>query len=201
MSKFHITEDGPRPCSATKRACPVGGEHFNHLAFAQAAYELMHGNGLESMKKEKLPKTVVTTTVKPFAGGRYFGCHVEKHTLTPHLEAWRAEIGQDRAAVMEELKAQRDRGYVYHLTVVTPPEMKQVGELTDFPPAVELTYAGVGCARDEGQEAWYVVCHAPELQQWREANGLKPKDFHITLGFEPKDVHTRPKGDDTIVLS
>lgn len=25
--KFHMSEDGPKPCSASKKACPVGGEH------------------------------------------------------------------------------------------------------------------------------------------------------------------------------
>lgn len=27
MSNFHMSDDGPRPCSASKKPCPVGGEH------------------------------------------------------------------------------------------------------------------------------------------------------------------------------
>lgn len=203
MAKYHITPDGPRPCTATKRACPVGGEHFNHVEFAEAAYELQFGGALQGVKKaRRLPETAVAVPVQPFAGGRYFGCHVDKASVAPHLEAFRAEVGPERAAIMEDLKAQRDRGYVYHLTVVTPPEMKQakVG-LTPFPAQAIISYEGVGRAVDGPNEAWFVVCGSPLLDRWREENSLPPKDFHITLGFEPKDVHTKPKGAETIVVS
>lgn len=41
MSKFHVGKNGPAPCRASKRACPVGGEevHFNDREAAQEAYE------------------------------------------------------------------------------------------------------------------------------------------------------------------
>lgn len=41
MSKFHVGSNGPAPCRASKRACPVGGEevHFDNRAAAQQAYE------------------------------------------------------------------------------------------------------------------------------------------------------------------
>lgn len=39
MSKFHNSEDGPRPCHANVKACPVGGDHYDSLETAQKAYE------------------------------------------------------------------------------------------------------------------------------------------------------------------
>lgn len=39
MSKFHNSEDGPRPCHANVKACPVGGDHYESLETAQKAYE------------------------------------------------------------------------------------------------------------------------------------------------------------------
>ncbi|WP_051259328.1 HEAT repeat domain-containing protein [Schaalia suimastitidis] len=40
-TKFHVTEDGARPCKATVKPCPLGGEniHFASQEEAQAAYE------------------------------------------------------------------------------------------------------------------------------------------------------------------
>lgn len=37
--KYHITENGPKPCRATKRACPIGGEHFESEQEANSAFE------------------------------------------------------------------------------------------------------------------------------------------------------------------
>ena len=36
--KYHITEDGPKVCRAVKRACPVGGEHFDNAKDAETVY-------------------------------------------------------------------------------------------------------------------------------------------------------------------
>ncbi|MDP9821063.1 putative SprT family Zn-dependent metalloprotease [Nocardioides massiliensis] len=37
--KFHLAKDGPAPCNATKRACPLGGEHFDTEEEAFDAYD------------------------------------------------------------------------------------------------------------------------------------------------------------------
>lgn len=41
MTKYHNTPDGPRPCTASVRACPVGAasEHYTSRETAQQAYE------------------------------------------------------------------------------------------------------------------------------------------------------------------
>lgn len=39
MNKFHNSEDGPRPCRADIKVCPVGGDHYYSLETAQKAYE------------------------------------------------------------------------------------------------------------------------------------------------------------------
>lgn len=206
MSKYHVTPDGPRLCTASKRACPVGGEHFSQLASAESAYELTFGDSLQGVKKTNDPKAVglprasVTALVKPFAGGRYYGCHVSETSINAHLDAWKEEVGYDKASLMERNKADRDRGRVYHLTVVTPPEMKNAKDLTPFPSSAEIIYEGVGKAVDGDNEAWFVVCTSPEIAAWREANNLPPKDLHVTLGFDAKDVHTKPKGKDSLAL-
>lgn len=36
---FHLTENGPKPCRAQKRSCPLDSEHFDNAVDAQKAYE------------------------------------------------------------------------------------------------------------------------------------------------------------------
>lgn len=200
--KYHISPDGPKPCQATKRPCPVGGEHFTALRDAERAFEAAYGGAVPTGQKSvQLSKIEIYSPIVPFAGGRYFGCSVEKESLVPFLTAFRSQVGGEKAVRMEGFKAQRDRGYVYHMTAITPPEMKKVPKSVS-PPAgpVAITYAGLGRAIDGDDEAWFVVCKAPAIQKWRADLGLPAKDLHVTIGFEPKDVHTKSKGEESIVI-
>lgn len=52
--KFHITEDGPKECSASVKACPVGGEHFTDVQLARKEYENQQRDKIFStLKKNK----------------------------------------------------------------------------------------------------------------------------------------------------
>lgn len=52
-SKFHVTDDGPKPCSAQPGNCPLGGEHYETEAEAQVAYDgAMEEKRLATLKKE-----------------------------------------------------------------------------------------------------------------------------------------------------
>lgn len=53
MTKYHITDNGPKPCKAVKRPCPVGGEHFESKAQAQNSYENAQEDSLKPLKKRK----------------------------------------------------------------------------------------------------------------------------------------------------
>ncbi|SAM03811.1 hypothetical protein [Absidia glauca] len=49
--------------------------------------------------------------------------------------------------------------------------------------------------------SYFRVIHWPFGQKIRAHLGLPPTSFHITVGFDPKDVHHSPKGPDTILLA
>ena len=36
---YHITEEGPKPCKARVRACPIGGEHFESYSQAEEEFQ------------------------------------------------------------------------------------------------------------------------------------------------------------------
>lgn len=63
--KFHVTEDGPKKCNASKRPCPIGGEHFDSLEQAQKSYEKdMGGSLLVKGKKNNPFSTLMTPATK-----------------------------------------------------------------------------------------------------------------------------------------
>lgn len=37
--KYHLSENGPAPCRAAKKPCPIGGEHYNTLEEAEREYK------------------------------------------------------------------------------------------------------------------------------------------------------------------
>ena len=201
MAKFHVTEDGPKPCTASQRACKYGpaDDHYQDREAAQKAFENKQ-EAVPTSLARTLPRFAVPVKVTPFAGGRYFGCHINKTRVTSHLVAMQEELGVAKMSVYEGNKVKRDRGYIYHMTVVSPPEMKDLRgrKYTDFPENPTVTFEGLGRVNEGENEAYYIVCSSPELDKWREDNGLPKKDFHITLGFSRKDVHTMGKGEDTI---
>lgn len=58
MAKFHITEGGnPGPCSATVRACPLGGEdkHFGSEDEARAAFAAEQGGSFAALLCREAP--------------------------------------------------------------------------------------------------------------------------------------------------
>lgn len=195
MSKYHLTAEGPKLCGATVRACPLGGEHFATEEAARTAYEArMASTGLRGMRRPGAP-TGIPVAVTPLAGGRYYGASVEREHLERFLREWRTLVGEQAAEAMAQAKAQRDRGHAYHMTVVTPPEMKALRAGGGAPPTTATVIChGVGKASEGSHEAWFVVCSSPEVAAWRGSVGLPPKDLHITLGFRGKDVHSQPKG-------
>lgn len=58
FQRFHLTENGPKRCTASVRECPVGGAHFGDEAEAKLAYEFSaakkHGV-FGGLKKEQDP--------------------------------------------------------------------------------------------------------------------------------------------------
>eukprot|EP00435_Cladocopium_sp_Y103_P025929 s2351_g6.t1 len=53
---------------------------------------------------------------------------------------------------------------------------------------------GTGSCKDATGEASFRVVLWPAAAAWRERLELPPKDFHITLGFQDADVHSKSKG-------
>ncbi len=71
MAKYHISENGPAVCTANKRPCPIGGDHFDSNEAAEEAFlkkleNNLGGNSLEGVKKSDPDTTLSTEIQKEF---------------------------------------------------------------------------------------------------------------------------------------
>lgn len=65
--KFHLDKNGdPKPCSATVRNCPIGGEHYDTIDAARTAYEqsMTGHNTISGKRKENAQITFITSLNK-----------------------------------------------------------------------------------------------------------------------------------------
>jgi len=116
---------------------------------------------------------------------------------------------------LQKKKLERDGGKsefgesIYHITLssfhpkdrdfLTEEQMseyfKKLSEIKSKP-----RWVGVGEAEKEGNKAYYVVVDWPEVNDLRREFNVGPLDLHVTLGFNPNDVHEVPKGPDTVFI-
>ncbi len=142
-------------------------------------------------------------------------------------EKLRELLGEAADAFIDTRKA-RDGG-VFHITVMTPPEMRQVTEARVAEERkVDPTFSknkagekvklelqariaasnlsadwrveGIGRAEGGGHETYFVVLDWPGGKRMRHEFGLDPnRDFHMTIGFRGGDVHGVKKDRSTLI--
>lgn len=112
-----------------------------------------------------------------------------------------------------ENQIKRDNG-LFHVTVLNAMEYGHIKKnapekLSIIEPAlnqeIDLFFHGIGKAEkadktDNLNKALFTVVESATLASLREQLGMKPFDFHMTLGFKDKDVHGVRKNRDTIVF-
>lgn len=139
---------------------------------------------------------------RPLKGGSYRGVEVSKEQVEPALRRLREHLGEEKYREYTQAKVERDGGEKYHITVVSPPEtraLKKAGKSIPGAEAMEVQPLGIGHVKDGDNEAWYLVCSSPRVQEWRASMNLPPHDLHITLAFKGKDVHGVRKGQSTLL--
>jgi len=209
MNNYHITEDGPKLCSAKKGNCPItrdsNDSHYDNVQEAQKIYEEKMLNLSQTVlykksnngfpKKVNLPQITLSSRLKAKKGGSYYGLSIPEESIQQYLKVWRNEIGNDLAQEMEEAKINRDGGYHFHITALSPKEtrsLKKKGQNIDLPDfSVALT--GIGSVSDNDKEAWFITADSKEIDEYRRGLELPKHNLHITIGFKNGDVHTKSK--------
>lgn len=83
-------------------------------------------------------------------------------------------------------------GSAFHITIVSPMELKELSAdqigLVEGESGNSLLGALGRAARGDA-ETYYIIVESAFGAFLRSRAGLPPKDFHVTLGFYPNDVH------------
>jgi hypothetical protein len=144
--------------------------------------------------------------IKDTNGNNYLAIKIENLEILPFLDKLRSFLSKEDYDLYTGNQQARDHG-VYHMTVIN---VMDYGRLTKMmgidkfvaalQPVLEyeiddLEMLGIGKAEAKGNTAYFVVCQSEKLDVIRTRFELPKHDFHITLGFDKKDVFGVPKNE------
>jgi hypothetical protein len=136
--------------------------------------------------------------IKDIDGQNYLAIKVELSNIQPFLDRLQSELGKDFLLYTGNQIA-RDGGK-YHITVINVMDygrlVKSLGMdkfLSALEPILEyeiddIDMLGVGKAEGKGNTTYFIVCESDKLDAVRTRFNLSKQDFHVTLGFDKKDV-------------
>ena len=143
------------------------------------------------------------TYLKDSIGNNYIGIKVPVEDVQPHLEKLKEILG-DEYDIYTNNQQTRDGGH-YHITVINVMDCNRLSKemgMANFVKSIELALnyevddlemLGIGMAKKGDNTAYFVVCNSDKLEAVRSRFNLPKHDFHITLGFNAKDVFGVPK--------
>jgi hypothetical protein len=143
--------------------------------------------------------TYYCTYIRDILNNNYIGIKIPNEIVQPYLNFLKEEIGEDNYALYTENQQKRDRGD-YHITVLNVMEFNKLNKELGMDKFVnsldavfkyeidDLKLKGVGTATKNENRAYFIVCESEKLNAIRIRYELEPRDFHVTLGFSPRDV-------------
>ncbi len=144
--------------------------------------------------------------IKDAIGQNYLGIRIDNLEVLPFLDKLRSLLGNEDYDLYTQKQQTRDHG-VYHMTVINVMDYNRLAKgmgVDNFVKAIQpifdyeiddLEMLGVGKAEAKGNTAYFVVCQSDKLEAIRTRFELPKHDFHITLGFNAKDVFGVPKNE------
>lgn len=100
-------------------------------------------------------------------------------------------------------KDERDGKDHWHITVFNSMECKKFPYLLMLE-GVEITTKnyceGIGTIFRDDMQTFFIVVENKELTDLMNIHQLKEKHFHITLGFNPKDLFHSPKNNESLII-
>jgi len=171
-------------------------------ALAAIATEL---NDKKASLHERSFKTVQAsiTELKDSTGLVYLGAVINNADITSYLAQMSQHLGSEFTYYREQ-QAKRDH-HQFHMTLVNPYEYQTIdknklAEVKRMPTnRINIELLGLGKVSSGNKTSYFVVAKSSAGQLFRQQWLLKPKDFHITLGFNPQDVYGVSKGIDTLL--
>lgn len=153
---------------------------------------------------------VYLRTIEDVLGNIYIGVVYETYELHSYLEKWYASFKSEAEVIQLKTfiynKNQRD-GEKYHSTICNVMDFNKLSLtskkyiLDKIGTEHDIKILGIGKASNsKGNKTNFIVIESESLQEIRQMIGLDKMDFHITLGFDKKDVFGVSKGEDSIYI-
>lgn len=150
--------------------------------------------------------TYYLTYLKDSIGANYVGINIPESIVEVHLQRLKEILGEEDFQIFTSNQKKRDHNS-YHVTVINVMDYnrlsKEMGmskfieslELAFKYPVEDLEMLGLGTASAKDNRTYFVVCQSDSLDAVRTRFNLPGHDFHITLGFDKKDVFGVPKNE------
>ena len=139
------------------------------------------------------------THLKDLIGNNYLGLDIPVSVVQPYLNELRDILGEEDYTKFTENQIKRDGGH-YHITVINVADYNRLSKhmgvdkfVNSLDPILkypidDLKLLGVGRAQKNENTAFFIVCDSAKLEAIRNRYELQKQDFHVTLGFNFKDV-------------
>jgi hypothetical protein len=146
------------------------------------------------------------THVRDVIGNNYLGIKIPNVSLQSYLNDLKEVLGEEDYNTFTENQIKRDGGH-HHITVINVADHNRLSKQMGIDrfvnsldpifkyPIDDVRLLGVGRAQKNENVAFYVVCNSEKLDAVRTRFELGNQDFHITLGFNFKDVFGVPKNE------
>jgi hypothetical protein len=142
--------------------------------------------------------------VKDRLGNNYLGIDIPYEIIEPYLTRLEEVIGEENYQIFTKNQQTRDSGK-HHMTVINVMDYNRLSKdmgVDKFINSLELVFdyeiddlemLGIGTATKDTNTAYFIVCKSDKLDAIRTRYELPKFDFHVTLGFNVKDVFGVPK--------
>lgn len=150
--------------------------------------------------------TFYITHLKDVLGNNYLGLDIPVSVVQPHLNELRDILCEDDYVKFTKNQIKRDGGH-YHITVINVADYNRLSKHMGIDkfvnsldpilkyPIDDLKLLGVGRAQKNENTSFFIVCDSAKLEAIRNRYELQKQDFHVTLGFNFRDVFGVPKNE------
>lgn len=163
---------------------------------------------LKAQKLQGVEISVSAKVIQDKAGNDYMALEIDDSLGNALAHSLDTILPKEKRHTVTQNQKNRDSNK-YHCTVLSaqeysktlknPDNFKIINDLLTTP--VSLCIFGTGTLKDKvkNSQCYYSVCSSGWIDSFREKLSLPSKHLHITLGFEPRDVHYGAKDMKTIV--
>ena len=140
----------------------------------------------------------------------YIGAAIAPADVKVYLTQLKRLLGEQQFKLFRSNQIARDQ-QGFHVTLINPFEYKKLlkalankSQKVMTGKIITLTLQGLGkvasnTPSQDNAQSYFVIVSSPDGEKFRQQYGLKAKDFHATLGFNPHDIYNMSKGVERLV--